>query len=247
MRRIIFAIIVIVSLAGCKRQAKTEQPVFPETPLQALQQVYGPLSDTYQEWADVYMPLTLSLQSPINQSVSGRVSMRRGEWIHMSLRVLGMEVGALLIDNEQVWVVDKMRHAYVHESLEALLAKYPLTVSDVQDCLLGQLFPPTRDIITDNIEAAVTDQDPPALQSLILSKGDDRYVQVSYDGHAQSPAGIVASALVLNAVGLGKPIAGRIGWRLDKAEWNTNRELKFAEPNDTYKRIDAAKYLSSKD
>lgn len=245
MRKFLYVIIIIVMLAGCKRHAQPgpETPVGPETPAQALQQVYEPLSRTYHDWTDVYMPMTMSLQSPISQSVSGRISMKRGEWIHMSLRVLGMEVASLLVDNEQVWIVDKMHKAYVHESLQDVLSRYPLTVSDVQDCLLGQLFAPTRDFLADNIEATIIEAEPPMLQSLIMAKDDDRYVQVAYAGHTESPAGIVAGSLVLEAIGLGKPVTGSITWRLDKAEWNTGRELKFAQPGAAYQQIDAKKVL----
>ncbi len=243
MRRILFAIIVVLMLAGCKRrqQADHQVPSEPVSAMQALQQAYEPLAKTYVEWEDVYMPMNLSLQSPISQSVSGRISMKRGEWIHMSLRVLGMEMASLMVDNDQVWIVDKVHHAYVHESLQEILSKYPLTVSDVQDCLLGQLFPPTSDFLTDNIEAAVAGDNPPMLKSLVMAKADDRYVQVTYDSHADTPAGIVSATLLLQAVSRGKPISGTIAWRLDKAEWNTGRQLKFAEPNNTYTRIDVAK------
>lgn len=235
-------------LAGCKRHAQqgSGEPAGHETPAQALQHVYEPLSKTYKDWTDVYMPVTLSLQSPVKQSVSGRISMKRGEWIHLSLRVLGMEMASFMVDREQVWIVDKMHHAYVHENLQSLLSKYPLTVSDVQDCLLGQLFPPTRDFLTDNIEATVTDSEPPMLQSLIMAKDDGRYVRLSYADQAESPAGIVAGELVLEAVATGKPLSASIAWRLDKAEWNTGRELKFSRPNDTYEQIDISKILKIK-
>lgn len=94
------------------------------------------------EWTAVSMPVKLSLLSPASASLSGRAGMVRGESLHISLRVLGMEVAYLYADRDSIYAVDKIHRYFLAESTSALASRYDVTLENLQDMMLGRPFAP---------------------------------------------------------------------------------------------------------
>lgn len=109
-----------------------------------LREAYASLASSYRPWTDVSMPVKLELKEPKRFSISGKASMVKGKSVYMSLRILGMEVGAVYIDNDSLYIVSKMqRMAYV-ESLGFFSRNFGFTLEDIQSMLLGQAFIPEK-------------------------------------------------------------------------------------------------------
>lgn len=68
--------------------------------------------------------------------------MIRGEELRISLRMLGFEVGGLYIDRDSIFFYEKLNRTMVAESMAKLTDATGLTLSDIQDVLLGQLAYP---------------------------------------------------------------------------------------------------------
>lgn len=75
--------------------------------------------------------------------------MEKDSVIRISLRVPLMgEVGRAEIEGDTILVVNKMKKTYVKDSLTGLLARYPMTIGDVQSLLLGRISLPGLGILT---------------------------------------------------------------------------------------------------
>lgn len=173
----------------------------------------GALADSRQpDWTTLYSNIDVSLTAPATMGVSGRATMRRGEYIHVSMRFFGMEVAALYLDADSAYFVDKYHRYLFAEPLKALLgADYDyLTLADIQSVILGQKLLPENGAVT-----------------------------TVPSGFVETPAGLVASVLTLNADTPQGRIGGRLEWSPDRAKWNEpDRNVSFSVPSN-YQRISA--------
>lgn len=150
IKKIAFLAIITAALAGlqsCHSSKKAVQPdEYPvETPQPAkisLSSELKTLADTYYDWTDVQVPVKLQIMQPKRTSLSGVAKMKNGEYIHVSIRVFGFEVGSLYADATTVQVYVKAMDMYWSEPLAALTERYGLTLTDVQSLLLGRPFLP---------------------------------------------------------------------------------------------------------
>ena len=133
---IIFAITVLQSCHSVKSSVSTTLSDDTETEL------YTRLISDYRPWSDIYMPVTLSVSSPMDMSISGRATFIRDSEIHLSLRMIGIEVAIVYINNEKIYIIDKFNKRYIEENLSKLPGDLPVTVSNIQDMLLGRIFLP---------------------------------------------------------------------------------------------------------
>lgn len=148
----IFAALLLAgSIAGCRSQkgaAGTEGNASDtivagsagEVQRASLPGRYNLLTNTWKPWRDLEMGVKFQLRSPARLNAAGKVWMKRGEWIAISVRMLGLEVATLWVDSDSVVAVDKFHKKYLSEPTAKLMGSAGVTVSDIQDLLLGRAF-----------------------------------------------------------------------------------------------------------
>lgn len=165
------------------------------------------------QWTNVYASVNLNISRPMSLGCSGKLTMQYGEYVHVSMRFLGMEVAAFYADNETVYFVDKYHRYLFAEPLANLLgdAYGYLTLKDIQQIILGQTLLESDDTVT------------------ILPS---RYVDTA-DGLA------VASQINITATPPQGTIEASMSWNPNSATWNDpNRKASFKVP-DNYTRLGA--------
>lgn len=144
---VVSASLLLLASCGSKKTAAT-QPYSPEKeagPSSAyLKDTYASIATSYKPWTDVAMPVKLELKEPKRFSISGKASMVNGKSVYMSLRLLGMELGAVYVDTDSIYILSKLqRMAYV-ESLSVFSRNFGFTLDDIQSLLLGRAFVPGK-------------------------------------------------------------------------------------------------------
>lgn len=132
---------VTLSLSSCSTKKQTittsaAQTITVNTPAQASQQLASLLS-AYRPWQSMRMPVTVQLLSPTKASVSGSLTLYRDRAIQLSLRYFGFEIGSLQVANDTITIIDKIHKSYASEPLANFLSDFPITISSIQNILLG--------------------------------------------------------------------------------------------------------------
>ena len=138
------ALVLCGTAVSCstQRTAGTAQTT-PSTETRAPQ--ISELAGSCNEWTSFYAPFSFRLSKPANFSFSGRATMVYGEAINLSMRILGMEVGVVYIDNDSAIVLDKYHKYYLSLPLSSVTARTSITLSDIQSIMLGQpVYPGKR-------------------------------------------------------------------------------------------------------
>lgn len=112
------------------------------TERRSLDNAYKTLTEAYNPWNDLRMPIKMTLSEPRRLSVSGTLNMQYGKALSITLKALFFEIATVYADNDSLIVVSKMADAYYKESLESLRRYSGLDLRDMQSLLLGQLFVP---------------------------------------------------------------------------------------------------------
>lgn len=228
------------------------------------------LAETYAQWHDVYMPLNFRCSSPMNLSLSGRATMVAGECIHISLRMLGMEVAQVWIDTDSIFVSEKMGKSLVVEPLARLSAHTGLGISDLQALLLGQAFYPGDGALIDARRAStlfsVTQKDSdliltprrtpagatwyltvvpgPVLSELTVEPEGFKPFIAMFGDHVDSPAGKIAADVEISGNLESKNLDFEFVWNTGKAQWNqTENPVKPTWRG--YRRLTARQLLES--
>lgn len=144
--KILLAVILTASIAGCRSQKETasagsdlrEGVAVPANT--ALNSRYTMLTESWKPWNDVEVGVKISLTSPAKLNAAGKAWMKRGEWISISVRMLGFEVATLWVDRDSVVAVDKFHKKYVSQPTKKLLGDANVTIEDIQDMLMGRAF-----------------------------------------------------------------------------------------------------------
>lgn len=144
--KILLAVILTASIAGCRSQKETasagsdlrEGVAVPANT--ALNSRYTMLTESWKPWSDVEVGVKVSLTSPAKLNAAGKAWMKRGEWISISVRMLGFEVATLWVDRDSVVAVDKFHKKYVSQPTKKLLGDANVTIEDIQDMLMGRAF-----------------------------------------------------------------------------------------------------------
>lgn len=261
MRKIlcILAVISILSLTGCKTSKPTSTSDYDGRSL-TLPEHFDALASSYGEWQDVNIPLKLELTEPQKFSISGRVTMVRDQNIMLSLRFLGMEVVNMYVTTDSIFATDKIHKYFLAEDLKSFMSDIPMTITDVQNMLLGQAFLLEKGTLKtsmrkqveltqideywailpkkkfNDVEYAfgVTMDD--RLRALTVTRGDTTPLQCIYDDAVQSPAGIIAQSVGIIVTTSSKRLNANIKWNADAAKWNTGSSREWKAPKG-YKRI----------
>lgn len=221
------------------------------------------ITNSYREWSTLSVPVKIELTKPKQFSISGRAYMERDKSVFISLRFLGMEVGTIFIDNDSLFLTEKIHKYYVAEGVKSLLGGYPLTVADIQSLLLGQPFLAGKGrlskadrqslYICDAPVSSTWTITPPApadgidytfslsmssdrLERLTITTDDYLPATVVYSDGKASPAGEVNSVMDIAATAAKTPIAVYLKWNFSNAEWNTPDLRQWKKPKD-YTRL----------
>lgn len=274
MSRQLYLIVTILALlpfAAChtaKEPSTSRQPAGEMT----LHERFDLLASSYTEWEDVTVPVKVELTSPKRLSVSGRAVMERGKSIFISLRVFGMEIGNLYVAGDSVYAVDKIHKYIVAEKISHFLGGFPLTISDMQDLLLGQAFLPDngrlsksdyKKIVLGQESGGVWTITPKdtfsgvsytfgvadesnAVSSLVASRESNVLpVSCRYSSHVQETgAGTIAQKVTIAGKAGGHDIEASLRWSADDAKWNTGSSRQWSVPKN-YKQIAASSLLKA--
>lgn len=222
---------------------------------------FNDATSRYLDWNDVDASVKLQLKQPKEMGISGKLSMKRGENIVLSLRFLGMEVMSLYITPDSIFASDKIHKYYFAENLKSLTKGFPMAINDLQDMLMGRPFiinhgtltPKGKKLISlesvgemiavipkksyNPIEYAFGLDCNNNLKALTATRNEAIVLQCIYDGHCNdTPAGNVAQQNLVDMFVSDKNLQAMISVSYDNAKWNTGNIRQWKKPKG-YKRI----------
>ncbi|MDE6540993.1 MAG: DUF4292 domain-containing protein [Muribaculaceae bacterium] len=252
-----------VGSTGSSDKTPTLTPSADATPAER----YAAMTAAYGLWHDVQLPVKATLRSPANLSASGRLTMVCDSLVHLSMRVLGMEVAVVRMTRDSVHVYDKFHRYLFAESIRAVQARTGLTLADMQCALLGRAFVPGAGVATArsasslrlggtypaldisaahspsgyewSMKATTLADARVALQSIAVSAGSVKATCTYTPAPSLTATGAVASALDINATIAKKQLSARLQYTLDDARWNT-RTVPAAPSARGYQRLPAS-------
>ncbi len=214
-----------------------------------LRSDFAALASTYSaDWTDVKLPVTIRTSAPMNFKISGVATIIRNRSIHLSLRMLGFEVGVLQIDGDSVFAAIKPQKRYVAESVSEMLHGFPATVGNLQSLLLGQLFVPGTSSLQGDSFILENADDPDLPQAFLLTpqvdlrgvaatfvanggtvpylmaltaSGGQSYALCLYSTPTSTPAGAVSDTCEISAEIGSHSLQATLTFDFNKAQWNT--------------------------
>jgi len=273
IRYAIFIIVPIVLFNGCKsaRQAQsTTSSVIAGYGTDSLPDdvmtCFSCVVDRYGEWERLRIPVNLNLRSPKSASIGGTAIMERDKSVLISLKFIGMEVGALYVTTDSILVVDKVKKRYFLDSTSRLLGGFPVSISNLQDMLLGRAFrlgvsrlssaksydgelefvsgsvPRSWIFIPadapDGIDYGFTFSPSDMLGALVIDVMGKVPVMCRYGAVANTPFGPFSKTFSVEAMA-GK-VDATLEWNFSKARWNSDVDLRNISVTSKYTRIEVA-------
>lgn len=218
------------------------------------------------KWQKMRLPMTIRLQSPKKISISGTMTMERDKSVLLSLRFFGMEIGVLYLTPDSILVMDKYNKRYVSERLDSFLGGIPVTLSNVQDLLIGRAFilgksePDMADmresdfdmvdgnagwmyVPSSNVKGldyGFTFASPCELLALIIKEGAHNPVMCTYDKPVATEFGPLATAVGVKATAGKTNIDASIEWNVSKVRWNDDVDLRAVTVPAGYQKIESS-------
>ena len=174
-------------------------------------------------WHDVRLPVRIELNSPMNLSLSGKATMVRDSMVNISMTVFGFEVAVAHMTPDSVYFVDKHNKYYFAEPLSQVMGSHNLSISAIQDLILGAGSP-----------AELSFKNPGAKDPVV----------VKFRDFTDTPYGKMASTVNIAAPVKDMDVDASLVWGIDKARWNEAPDVKFKTPGAKYKRITMQKIRS---
>lgn len=274
---IILCFCAIFALSSC-RTSKTATPTTPPSAntmhdtdrIDTAAILASHLSDvasSYKSWNDVEMPIDLELISPKDFSISGRATMVKDKSIYISIRVFGFEAANIYIDNDSIHATYKLNKLYIAENTAKLLKGYAVTVSDLQDLLLGRAFILGKGTIknSNDIDLALSSSTWTATPKCDIKGVEYKYtfntndnalklltvliqganpVMCDYSDNIDTEAGAIAQMLEISANVKKQQLKASIKWNADKAKWNSGATPKWKAPKG-YNRVNVEALLKA--
>lgn len=190
---VLAAVVAMVLVTACRTSTKTHtQP--------------APVGQTVGEsdWQNVYANVNVYASKPMSMNFSGRLTMERDRYIHLSMRFIGMEVAVLYMNVDSVYFVDKYHKYFYAEPLPVLLgSKYDyLTLGDLQRIYMGLEKLPDTDKFS-----------------------------IKQSDFQETPAGTVALSTEIFAETPQATLDGAIEWKKSGIRWNEpDRTVSFKVP-----------------
>ncbi len=264
------AILILFAGASCSssRKASSVSTASGQTAVRTIdtRNILSVMAADYQPWQSVYSSFKLRLSSPLSFSFSGRATMVRDRSLHLSLRVLGMEMAVLHADTDSLWLVDKLHKVMCAMPLASLTDRTGITLGNVQDILLGQAFYPGEAQLAKapfkvevaplgytlspakkmgSIDWAYTVTPTPELAALDITTSANAQFRASFSDFLSTVAGRAASDIAIDATVKNKKVNAEIIWDLAKAEWNGSRSDSWTVPASGYKRLTLTQLLTA--
>lgn len=186
--RFLLPAMVAAAVASCSsgRKAVSEESI-PATPLQPSVPVNvhpspaGQEGMVEKEWHNVTVPVKVELLQPKKMSLSGTATMVRGEYVLISLRFFGFEVGRVCVTPTDADVVLKQpSKIWLHESVDKAIKKLGIDFVTLQETLLGDRTVLKKVPRNFKVDIAGTDQRPTVTVSTTL-KGKPAQVCLSWE------------------------------------------------------------------
>ena len=226
----------------------------------AVEEAVVALVKSYKSWQDVSMSFKCKLRSPKNMNVSGKATMIRGRQIQISMRMLGFEVAGLYIDSDSAYVYEKLNRTMIAEPLSRLQSLSGMTLTDIQDLLLGRICYPGAtksgkamlgNFNIENVDGRIllkprkssidwryelADTDPVELMCVLVSLGAKGEAVCGYAAPLMTDVGPISPRAMLTATAGKNKIDATIDWSLETASWNKGISPKVNIPKG-YRRI----------
>lgn len=125
-----YLLILLVALMGL---------TFPSC--RAKKEVTGSETITQEEtkWKNVTVPVKLELLEPQRLTLSGRATMVRGEYVYISMRMLGFEVGQIYLTPQEADVVVKqINKMWIQEPIGDKFSRVGTPFAVIQEAILGE-------------------------------------------------------------------------------------------------------------
>ena len=248
--KVVVAAVIAFAIPACSSHKKNVVENTPSASKRVKAKSIGEvasLAETYKDWSSFYAPFTFRCSQPLGLSLSGRASMVKDEFIYLSMRMIGFEVASLYIDRDSAFLADKYHKIMVAAPLESITARTGLTVSDLQDILLGRAFYPGQGTLCsieipetlfspmdldDGLIALMPRRIPsgvawqfvidaePSLRRLSVEPEGLSTFLVDYSEISETPAGAAASLVMITGEIGNHSIEAMTQWNLSKATWN---------------------------
>ena len=119
------------------------------------------------KWQNVQIPVKVTMVKPQRMTFSGTASLVRGEYVLISIRLFGFEIGQMHITPEVADMVLKQpSKVWIQTPVKEYMETYGVNFADVQDVMLGNKD--ALDKIPEEFTVAIT--------------GTDNYPEVSFSG-----------------------------------------------------------------
>lgn len=262
--KIIIIMVALLGVAACRSSKEPAATI--DYSSSSLEQRFDSLAARSLDWSRVNLPVSLDLRQPASLSASGRAYMRRGEDIYISMRFLGMEVATIYLNNDSIFGSDKINKRYIAEPISSVLADASITLSDIQDILIGRAFI--------NAQGTVL---PSSIKDVKLSAADDfwtitpkkrmagadysfdisnesnnlqafnilrqgKRITCNYSDPAETIHGLFMSTANVRTEISGKKLDVSIKWSWQSAKWSVDESVRWRMPKG-YKRVDPMMFL----
>ncbi len=138
---ILLSVFVLALLSGC-RSPKQAAPAIDKSLITGGVANFQSIISSYGDWSEMAVPVKMQLRQPISASISGTLTMKKDSYIHFSAKVLGLEIGSVMITGDSIFAKEKLHKIYVAESLDRLTSVIPLTIGNLQQIVFGHVFKP---------------------------------------------------------------------------------------------------------
>ncbi len=128
--------VMLVTACGSHRETAPSMPVVATGDLNKR---FAGMVESYGGWNAMSTNVKLNIESPIKFSLSGKGYMVKDSLIHVSMRVLGMELGVCHVTRDTIYFLDKLHKVAVVEPMSKLTTQYGITVGTLQSILLGRV------------------------------------------------------------------------------------------------------------
>ena len=268
---VIFVLLAVVATAcSSSRKAVSESSTGRTAVAPRAFAISSQLAETYKDWDDLYVPFSVELYHPISFGLSGRATMVRNKSIHLSMRILGLEMAVAYINQDSVWVVDKFHKYVCATSTSALLKKANFTVGDIQDMMLGRAFYPGTGTLkpsheTDRLFSVNERGDStlllprkipagaswhyvltpgPKLSVIDIALSSGPWLKFNFANIITTVAGSTASQLEVVGAADKLSMKASVEWNLKKAKWNEGRQDDWTPPTG-YQRVSLASLIKA--
>lgn len=166
---LITSLLLLLPLAGCRSgKNAASKPALTE-------------QQEFEKWKNVTIPVKITILKPQRFSFSGTATMVRNEYILVSLRFLGFEVGRLHLSPETADVVLKQpQKVWIQTDVASQLSRTGLTFAQLQEALLGDREFADKMPSTFNVSFAGTENAPEVTVSGVV-KGKAIEATLSWD------------------------------------------------------------------